>query len=327
MYKVLSIGDTSQNIFLEMDPENAHLHTFRQETQEICFTYADKIPVKAMQETIGGNSANAAVSTARLGLSTALYTHVGLGAQGEHIIAELQRNNVVTDYVKVDQDKRSNYSTVINLNAERTILIYHEHRHYVMPKAETAEWVYLSSMGEGSDTIFADIVAYVQEHKAKLLYQPGTFQLKMGSEKAADLLRNTTIFAVNKEEAELYLGKPAGTSFRELLDGVRALGPEIALITDGPAGAYASNGLEYWYLGIIEEAPRIEATGAGDSFTSAFMVATAEGKSLPDALRWGQAQASSVIQKVGPQPGLLKREDLEKILADHPELQAEPLKS
>ena len=321
MYDIISIGDTSHNVYLEMDPSNVHLHTVKPEPQEICFTFADKIPVKAMQDGVGGNSANSAVAFGRLGFNTGFYTQLGDDAAGDTIVQELERNSVCTEYVVRDQNMRSNYSTVINLNAERTILVYHLHRHYVLPKLTAASWVYLSSMGEGSEMIFEDLAAYVREQGANLLYQPGTFQLRLGSEKAKAILQASRILAVNKEEAELYLGRPTGTEFRELLDGLLALGPKIALITDGPSGAYCSNGREYLYLGIIKEAPRIEATGAGDSFTSGFMAAIAAGEPLGEALRWGQCESSSVIQFVGPQAGLLRRKELVELLVSHAELQ------
>lgn len=245
MYDIISIGDTSHNVFLEMTDQTAHLHTEkRPEVQQICFNYADKIPVKAFHDTVGGNSANAAVAFARLGLKTAFYTHVGNDDQGERIIKAMKKDHVATDYIVTDKDKGSNFSTVLNLHAERTILVYHEHRHYVLPKFDAAKWVYLSSMGEGNEMIHADIVNYVKDHKVNLCYQPGTFQLMYGAAKTKDLLRATKIFFVNKEEAELYLDIPATDNYRLLLDGIRALGPEIAVITDGPEGAYVSDGRE-----------------------------------------------------------------------------------
>jgi ribokinase len=326
MIDFLSIGDTSHNVFLEMTDETVHVVCRKDdENCQLCFSWADKIPVNAFHDTIGGNSANAAVSFARLDQKTSFYTHVGGDDQGQRIIRTLGEDHIDTGYVVVDKDKMSNFSTVINLHGERSILVYHEHRHYVMPKFEPARWIYLSSMGEGSDNIFPDICRYVDENQSKLCYQPGTFQLKMGAEAGKDLLNHTEVFMVNKEEAELYLGIEKTDDFRKHLDGILALGPRIALVTDGPKGAYVSDGKEYLYLGIIEEAPRNEATGAGDSFSSAFAVALANGCGLGEALRWGQCQASSVIQFVGPQAGLLQRKQLDHLLEKYPDLQPEPI--
>ncbi len=327
MFEFISIGDTMQDVFLQMESENAHLHNLRSEPiEQMCFNFADKIPVAAKSDTVGGNSANAAIAFSRLGFRTAIYTHVGGDAQGERIIQEFKKNNVANDYIVVDHDKESNFNTVINLHGERTILIYHVHRHFVLPKMESCKWMYLSSMGEGFESIFPDLVKYIDQYKVNFCYQPGTFQLKSGSEKAKELLKRTKIFFVNKEEAELYLGVPATSDFRALLDGIRKLGPEIVMISDGTKGAYASDGKEYKYVGIIPEAPRNEATGAGDSFSSAFAAAIASGESLGEALRWGQCEASSVIQFVGPQAGLLYKKQLEQLVAQHPELQPTDIK-
>ena len=328
MIDVLSIGDTSHNVFLEMTDDTVTLHTEkRPAVTQICFTYADKIPVHAFHDTIGGNSANAAVAFARLGFKTAFYTHVGNDDQGERIIKTLKKDNVSTDYVIVDKDKGSNFSTVINLHAERTILVYHEHRNYALPKMEAAKWIYMSSMSVGFEAALPEIIDYVKEYKVNLCYQPGTFQLQYGAKKTQKLLEQTKIFFVNKEEAELYLGVSKTDNFRTLLDGILELGVEIAVVTDGPAGAYVSDGREYLYLGIIKEAPRIEATGAGDSFSSAFAAGIASGASLSEALRWGQCESSSVIQKIGPQEGLVFRKQLDTLLKDNPNLQPVPINS
>ena len=327
MFDMISIGDTMQDVFLEMTDQTAHIHSeLKEESCQICFNYADKIPVKAKYDLIGGNSANAAVAFARLGFRSGFYTHVGNDAQGVRIIEELKKNQVSTDYVVTDKDKESNYSTVINLHAERTILIYHVHRDYVLPAFEASKWVYLSSMGQGFESIYPDILDYVKDNSVKLCYQPGTHQLNYGAKKSKELLKSSEILFVNKEEAELYLGLPSTDNFKKLLDGLLGLGVKIAVITDGPKGAYVTDGKEYLFLGIIKEAPRVEATGAGDSFASGFTAAIASGETLHEALRWGQCESSSVIQQIGPQAGLLYRKQLLQLLNTYPNLQATPIK-
>jgi ribokinase len=322
MHEFFSIGDTSHNVFLGMTEETVHVVCKKDdENCQLCFSWADKIPVDTFHETIGGNSANAATSFARLGMKTVFYTHVGKDNLGKEIIATLAHEGMNTDYIVVDQDKVSNYSTVINLHGERSILVYHEHRHYTFPKIEPAEWMYLSSMGVGSESITPDIINYVKQNNTKLCYQPGTFQLKLGKDHSKELLEASHIFLVNKEEAEMFLEIEPTDNFRTHLDGVLGLGAKVALVTDGPAGAYASDGKEYLYLGIIEDAPRNEATGAGDSFSSAFATALAKGKSLSEAMLWGQAQATGCIREIGAQAGLRTEEAINGVLARFPQLQ------
>jgi ribokinase len=100
---------------------------------------------------------------------------------------------------------------------------------------------------------------------------------------------------------------------------MRALGPKIALITDGPNGAYAYDGTKMLKVPRYPDPrPPVNRTGAGDAMSSTFSVALALGKSLEDALLWGPVNSMSVIQYTGAQKGLLSREALLKFLSDAP---------
>ena len=64
--------------------------------------------------------------------------------------------------------------------------------------------------------------------------------------------------------------------------------------------------------------PPFERTGAGDAFSSTFVVALALGLDIPSALRWAPINSMSVVQYVGAREGLLTREKLEEYLAKAP---------
>lgn len=91
------------------------------------------------------------------------------------------------------------------------------------------------------------------------------------------------------------------------------LGVKAVALTDGRKGAYSYSDEGFYY---IEEypGPRIEATGAGDAFTTAYIAALAHGLSHKDALRWGPMNAGSVVQQVGPQAGLLTKKEMQEQL-------------
>jgi ribokinase len=98
---------------------------------------------------------------------------------------------------------------------------------------------------------------------------------------------------------------------------LRKLGPKAVALTDGRKGAYSHSDEGFFY---IPEFPgkRVEATGAGDSFTTAYIAALAYGKSHAEALRWGPVNAGSVVLFVGPLQGLLSRHQIEERLAKMP---------
>ena len=101
---------------------------------------------------------------------------------------------------------------------------------------------------------------------------------------------------------------------------MRALGPKIALITDGTNGAYVSDGEQMLKVPMYPDpSPPANRTGAGDAMTSTFVCALALGKPLAEALLWGPINSMSVVQHIGAQKGLLTRDALLKFLAEAPE--------
>ena len=97
----------------------------------------------------------------------------------------------------------------------------------------------------------------------------------------------------------------------EILDSLHRLGPRIAVVTDGPEGAYASDGTtRYRVPAYPDPSPPKERTGAGDAFSSALVAALVKGLPLETALAWAPINAMSVVQEVGSQTGLLGESEL-----------------
>jgi sugar/nucleoside kinase (ribokinase family) len=323
MFQVVSLGDSCQDIFLMLEPDQAELHcTIKPDDCQISFHYADKIPIATKLDAVGGNAANAAVSFAKLGLKTALYTHVAEDRPGVRIRDELKLHGVAEDFIVVDQKSETNYNTVISYKGERTIFSYHQHRQYHLPQLGNVPWVYLTSMKNGFETMLPDLLQVSRQHGTKIAYQPGSYQLKLGAKAVRELLENTSILFLNREEAEGFLEVSGSPSFSELLSGLQKLGPQMVVVTDGSNGTAAADGHEQYYMPVLADVEKKEATGAGDAFASATAAGLMSGLRLREALRWGQLQAAGVIQQVGAQAGLLTKSQLDEGLLKHPNLVA-----
>ena len=316
----VAIGDTAVDEFINL--KDAHVSCdVNHQNCTISTRWGYKIPYDSSILVSGvGNAANAAVAAARLGLNSGFISNVGKDHFGEEIIATLSREGVDTKYVAINEKIPTNHHYVLCYEAERTILIRHEAYPYVIPEGfMVPKWIYLSSVGENTETLHSDLAQWLRAHpETKLAFQPGTFQIKMGKEKLADLYAVTEIVACNKEEAERILGLEK-TDIKELLEKMLALGPKIALITDGTNGAYVSNGTEMFKVPMYPDLkPPVNRTGAGDAMSSTFVIALALGKTLKEAVLWGPINSMSVVQHVGAQKGLLTRDEIEKFLADAP---------
>lgn len=317
----LAVGDIVTEPFIRLKDAEVHC-TLDNENCTISMRFGDKIPYESAEVMPAvGNASNAAVAAARLGAAAALVTDIGSDTVGEGNVARLREEGVKTDYVRVHEGMQSNYHYVLWYKDDRTILVKHEEYPYRFP-AEVAgpQWMYLSSLSDNSLPYHEEIAAYLAAHpETKLAFQPGTFQMKLGTEKLKGLYERSALFFCNKEEAERILALHAGTEVQELLTKLRELGPEVVVMTDGTRGAYAYDGAEMLKVPMYpDERGPFERTGAGDAFASTVTVALALGKPMKEALLWGPINSMSVVQQVGAQKGLLTRNALESFLAAAP---------
>ncbi|MBI4451611.1 carbohydrate kinase family protein [Candidatus Woesearchaeota archaeon] len=318
MLDVISIGDVTEDVFLQVDEAELHCEDKRKACM-LCLTFADKIPVKRVDKLIGGNAGNAAIGSARLGLKAALYAEVGDDDQGRRIQQSLKINSVATQYFFLRKGQKTNYSAIINYEAERTILVHHEPRKYSMPRFAAARWVYLTSMGKGSKPLLKRVLDYSCRNNAGLVVNPGTYQLRLGLKALRPVISSSAVTALNAEEAIFLLGKPK--DFQKLCKALYDAGCRVAVVTDGPNGSYAYDGTTYWYCPIFD-VPIIERTGCGDAYSTAFMAALAYGHPVQEAMRWGTLNAASVLQRIGPQEGLMRLKQLLAVLSRHPKFKA-----
>ncbi len=317
---ILAIGDIVVDAFIRMNDAEVKCDEHN-ENCKLCVRYGDKVPYESVEICYAvGNSANAAVSASRLGLSSALYAYVGGDQNGKDSISSLQNDGVETKYVHTDPDNKTNYHYVLWYDVDRTILVKHEHYKYDFKVDEAPKWIYLSSLGDNTFDFQMQIVDFVELHpETKLAFQPGTFQIKMGKEKLERIYKNTEIFFCNVEEAQHILGETS-RDLPTLMKGVNALGPKTVVITDGFNGAYIfeSEKGDMHFMPIYPHTP-FERTGAGDAYESTIVSVIALGKSLEEAFAWAGINAMSVTQQVGAQKGLLTPEKIEEYLVKAPE--------
>lgn len=317
----LAIGDIVVDAFIELQDASVHCD-INNENCTICMRFADKIPYKDVKVLKAvGNSPNAAVSASRLGLSSGLVTNLGDDENGNDCIKTLEKEKIDTRLITKHSNSKTNYHYVLQYGAERTILIKHEKYSYDFKKPDAnPSWVYLSSVGEGTENYHDQIAEYLEENKdIKLAFQPGTFQMKMGKDRLSKIYQRTEVFFCNKEESQRILNSKE-EDVKVLMQNLRNLGPKKVVLTDGPKGAYAYDGENFYQIPIYPDPkPPVERTGAGDAYASTITSALVLGKSFEEALLWGPINSMSVVQYVGAQEGLLSLEKLGEYLNSAPE--------
>ncbi|MBP6860590.1 MAG: carbohydrate kinase family protein [Candidatus Pacebacteria bacterium] len=317
-FDFLAVGDVVTEPFIRL--LEAKVTCDEHESCTISMHWGDKIPYESAEVMRAvGNASNAAVAAARIGLTSALVADIGDDEVGKGNLEQLTGERVDTSFITTHAGMKSNYHYVLWFESERTILVRHEEYPYRFPEVGTPAWLYLSSLSANSEAYHDEIAAYLAAHpETRFAFQPGTFQMKLGSERLKSLYERADLFFCNKEEAMRILGS-SSTDVKELMKGLKTLGPKSVVLTDNRNGAYALHEEEMLFIPMYPDtrAP-FERTGAGDAFASTVTAALSLGKTFKEALLWGPINSMAVVQKVGAQQGLLTRDEIERFLADAP---------
>jgi sugar/nucleoside kinase (ribokinase family) len=319
---VLAVGDIVTDAFIQLLEDQAEVYKDEDGNERISMEFGSKPPYDHVDVIDAvGNSANAAVAFSRLGLDAGLMAFIGDDKTGEDALGYLKQQRVDTSMVSVKKDTKTNYHYVLRYGADRTILIKYEDYDYKWqePKRKP-DWIYLSMLSEASWQLHEDMTDYLEKHKdIKLIFQPGTFHFKWGVHKLERIYKRSYLVVMNREEAALVVGKKSSEKISVLAEALHKLGPEIAVITDGPKGAYVSDGQKILKVpNYPDPAPPYDRTGAGDAFASTLVAGLALGEPIEKAMLWAPINSMNVVQKLGAQAGLLTKAKIEKYLQEAP---------
>lgn len=297
----LTLPDDKADTFCDLDTKNCVLQ----------LSYASKIPMKSVKFLLGGNGANVAVGSKRMGVQSVLAAELGSGVMGDYAKRELVAQEVDTTFVTQSPEVPAGFGAVINYQGERTILSYYPPSEPPFPDGICeAEWAYLTSVGESFEKYYEKIISWLNNCNPKVAFNPGGRQIQKGKEWLGPFLGKTEILLANREECEAIaefhnsFGKE-----KDLINKLLELGPKKVVLTDGRNGSYGFDGEKYYHLGIIP-VDAIERTGAGDATSTGILAALIKGKNLGEAMLWGMLNSTSVIGYVGPEEGLLHERDI-----------------
>lgn len=223
-----------------------------------------------------------------------------------------------TDFL-LQTDKETLISIGLNYKTDRTLFTEHVQREHNFNFANLqTKFIYLTSLGNVWEPTYEKVLEFKKQNDIKLTFNPGTIQLTKRGKIFMDVLEKTDYLFVNKQEAEeiiygkeLELIKNGDAEIKKLLYGLKSLGAKNVVITDGDNGSFVQDeNNRFYYLGSVK-VEVVEKTGAGDAYTSGFLAAVLNGKSVEEAMRWGAQDSASVIQQIGAEAGLLTRTALE----------------
>ena len=334
MFDVITIGTATRDVFVRgasfkvlKDP--VHLKKIGFKTGEAeCLALGSKIEIEKPVLTLGGGAANAAVTFSRQGFRTAALVKIGNDEIGKEVIAALKQEKI-KPLAAIDEKIGTAYSTILLApGGERTVLVYRgassDFREKEIPMRKLkCRWAYISP-GTISIPLTQNVVSHLKKIGAKVAMNLSKHYLDAGVAKLRQILRSLDVVVVNREEASYLTGIDYGKE-KAIFGKFDELVPGIAVMTDGRNGASISDGKYIYRAGIFPEKELIDRTGAGDAFGSGFVAGMMRKRDVCFALRLAAANSTSVVEQVGAEEGILRKEDFKKKRWQYLDLDVEPL--
>lgn len=326
MYDVVTIGTATRDIFLRSalfrtihDPQHLRRLGFPGGNAQ-CFALGGKLEVDQPVLTIGGGAVNAAVTFSRQGLKAAAIVKIANDDNGHAVLSDLQSEKVKA--LPVFDVKVGTAFSVLLLSSEgeRTILSYRGasedlKKEEALAKTPKSRWAYIVPGHIQYEVIHALIKKLVKQG-TRIAMNPSNYYLSLEKRKLEELLVQCEVVLLNREEAAALTGVPYEEK-HEIFEKFMLIPKTVAVMTDGHKGAWVSYESKIHQAGVYKEKQILDRTGAGDAFGSGFVSALAQasklssysGETIAAAVRLASANATSVVEHIGAQEGILRKKD------------------
>jgi len=256
--------------------------------------FGDKFSVKP-----GGKGANQAVAIARLGGKVKMFGCIGDDIYSNIMIENLKKNNVNTENIKSIKNTSTGVASITVSENDNSIIVVKGANEYV-------DLNYIKSVEDEilkSDLVLMqyeipiETVEYIVElcYKNNIITVVNPAPIKKIDVKVFGMVNYMT---PNEHEAL--------KMFQEIEDIEELLKkyPEKIIVTLGEKGVIYHDGASIKKIEANKNLNIVDTTGAGDTFSGAFVKAISEKMNIEEAVKFAQFASGMSIEKFGAQEGM-----------------------
>jgi len=272
----------------------------------------------AFSMAAGGKGANQAVAAARLGGDVTFVAALGKDVFGDQALDSFKKEGIHTEFIKRVDEAASGVALIfVGEDGENSIGVGSGANAALLPedvrRAESAiadADAVIMQLETPMETIL-ETTRIAHKHGVLSILNPAP-----ACELSDELLAMLGILSPNETETESLTGVTVtdDVSAKKASDVLLSKGIGQAVITLGNQGAFANDGKSEQRIPTYHVDRVVDTTAAGDTFNGALAVALCEGKSLEDAVKFANAAASLAVTKLGAQPGIPNREEVDRFL-------------
>jgi len=262
----------------------------------------------------GGKGANQAVAAARQGASVAMVGRVGDDSFGPTLIQNLKDNNVNTNNVRKTGSATGTATIIVDSSGQNSIVLSPgANGRMTSADVETVSFqdaeLLLLQLEIPLETV-VQAASIAHQNGLRVILNPAPARPLPDS-----LLANIDILVPNESELQLLSGKPVTDldSAESAANVLQEKGVNTIIVTLGGSGALLVSGEKSVHVPTFK-VDVVDTTAAGDAFIGGLAAALLKGKSLEEAVRYGNASGALAATKFGAQPSLPTAEDVENLL-------------
>jgi len=267
----------------------------------------------------GGKGANQAVAVARLGGDVTFVAKLGMDEFGDQRLEDFRRDGMDTGFVFRDEESPSGVALIFVDDAGENMIVAAQGANAKLSPDDvdkarkaiaSADMVVLQL--ETTMEVVEHSVAIAAENSVPVILNPAP-----GRKLEPGLIEKIDYLTPNETEAEILTGIRVTDDNTAVKAGSKLLelGAGNVIITMGKRGAMLINAKESSSIPAFA-VDAVDATAAGDAFNGGLAYALTTGNDLKSAIRLANAVAALAVTKMGAQPSMPTRDELDKFLAN-----------
>ena len=267
---------------------------------------------------IGGKGANQAIAASRLNALVCMVGRLGDDLFGNQFLDKFSDEKINTDFVIQDKNNGTGVGMpLIDASGDNSIVI--------IPRANTA--LSAKNINQGYEAIANSDILLLQlevpieasQRAAEIAKENSTIVIlnpAPAREIPDTFLDLVDILTPNESETEILSGISATTG-KEAKEAARILmdkGVETVILTLGSRGSLLLTATVESFFP-ANQVDVVDTTAAGDAFCGALAASLANGSTIEEAVKTGNAAGALAVTKLGAEPSLPKKVDLDQFLA------------
>ncbi len=277
----------------------------------IAFPLGQKIDGNIFETTTGGSCLNVATTFSNFGYKTYTITIVGKDVNKLVIKNYLKSlKNIKKITTKIDDHKITGFSCIIlSNNAERTIIKNPKGCSANLKvnqkdiKNHQTKIIFTGSLYGKKDN-WNTLINYKKTHPKVLWCSNPNKKDLLYLKNNLSILKHIDCFVLNLEEASILSGLPYSQE-KAIFQFIDKYVQGICIVSKGSKGLIASDNKFIYHCDTYHHIKLVDTTGAGDALASGFILMYQKTKDIEYSLKFGLANASNCIEKIGGNTNLL----------------------